>query len=43
MTMSKKTWLKMGLLVAGSTVAALQIGACIADTILRTLILNAVN
>jgi len=41
--MSKKSWLKLGLLVAGSTVAALQIGACIADTILRGFILAAVN
>lgn len=41
--MAKKTWVKWGLLVAGSTVAALQIGACIAEFLLSNLILSAVN
>ena len=41
--MSKKTWWKLGLLVAGSTVAALQVGACITDTLMMLLIEAVVN
>lgn len=41
--MSKKSWWKISLLVAGSTVAAFGIGACITETILANLILSAVN
>ena len=41
--MSLNTWVKWGLLVAGSTVAALQLGACIAEALLQTIILRAVN
>jgi len=41
--MSKNTWIKWGLLMAGSTVAALQLGNCIAQWALQTFILNAVN
>jgi hypothetical protein len=41
--MSKKTWVKWGLLIAGSTVAALQLGACIAEGLLQYIILRAVN
>jgi hypothetical protein len=43
MMMSKNTWVKWGLLVAGSTVAALQLGTCIAQFLLQSFILNAVN
>jgi hypothetical protein len=32
--MSKKTWVRWGVLVTASTVAALQIGACIAESLL---------
>jgi hypothetical protein len=41
--MSKTTVLKWGLLVAGSTVATLQLGACIAHWLLQTWVLNVVN
>jgi len=41
--MSKKTMVKWSLLLAGSTVAALQLGACIADYLLQTFVLRAVN
>jgi hypothetical protein len=41
--MSKKTLAKWGLLVTGSTFAALQLGACLADFVLQQLILTAVN
>ncbi len=41
--MSKNTWVKWSLLVAGSTVAALQLGSCIAQFLLQTFIQNAVN
>jgi len=41
--MSKNTWMKWGLLLAGSTVAALQLGNCISRFLLQTFILNAVN
>jgi hypothetical protein len=40
--MSKNTWVKWSLLVAGS-MAALQLGTCIAQALLQTFILNAVN
>jgi hypothetical protein len=41
--MLKNTWVKWGLLVAGSTVAALQLGSCIANLLLQSFILTAVN
>lgn len=41
--MSKNNWVKWGLLVAGSTVATLQLGSCIAQFLLQSFILNAVN
>ena len=41
--MSKKSWFKLGLLVAGSSIAALQLGNCIAQLLLQTLILRVVN
>jgi len=41
--MSKKNWVKLSLLVAGSSVAALQLGNCIAQWLLQTFILRAVN
>jgi len=41
--MSKKSWMKWGLLLAGSSVAALQLGNCIAEFLLQSFILNAVN
>jgi hypothetical protein len=41
--MSKKSWVKWSLLLAGSTVAALQLGNCIAEFLLQTFILRAVN
>ena len=41
--MSKKTWMKWGLLLAGSTAAALQIGSCIAQFLIDYVILRAVN
>jgi hypothetical protein len=41
--MSNKTWVKWGLLVTGSTLTALQLGACLADFILENLILAVVN
>lgn len=41
--MSKKTWMKWGLLLAGSTAAALQVGSCIAQFLIDYVILRAVN
>gem|GEM_PF-828739 len=41
--MSKKSWWRISLLVAGSTVAALQLGACIAEALLANLVLAATN
>ena len=41
--MSKNSWIKWSLLMAGSTVAALQLGNCIAQWALQTFILTAVN
>lgn len=41
--MSKKTWVKWGALVTASTVAALQVGACIAEGLLQYIILRAVD
>lgn len=39
----RKSWLKWGLLVAGSTVAALQLGACVSEYLLMEVILSVVN
>ncbi len=41
--MSKKSWFKWSLLVAGSSVAALALGNCIAEALLQTVILRMVN
>lgn len=41
--MSRKTLVKWSLLVAGSTLAALGLGACISDFLLQTFVLRAVN
>lgn len=41
--MSKKSWVKLGLLVAGSTFVLGNLGACIAQFLLQSFILNAVN
>lgn len=41
--MSKKSWFKWSLLIAGSSVAALQLGSCIANLLLETFVLSAVN
>ena len=41
--MLKTTWIKWSLLLAGSTVATLQLGSCIANWLLQSFILNAVN
>jgi len=41
--MSKKTWVKWGVILAGSTLAALNLGACLADFLLQTAILSVVN
>ena len=41
--MSKKTWVKWGLLLAGSMMTALQLGSCIADFLLQYVILRAVD
>jgi hypothetical protein len=41
--MSKKTLVKWSLLVVGSTVATLGLGACISDLLLQTFVLRAVN
>lgn len=41
--MSKKTLVKWSLLLAGSTMAALGLGACIADLVLQTFVLRSVN
>jgi hypothetical protein len=41
--MSRKTLVKWSLLVAGSTGAALGLGACISDLLLQSFILRAVN
>jgi hypothetical protein len=41
--MLKKSWLKWSLLLAGSSVATFALGNCIADLLLQTFILSAVN
>jgi len=41
--MSKKSWFKWGLLVAGSSMGALQLGNCISQLLLQAFILSAVN
>jgi hypothetical protein len=41
--MSKVTWVKWSVVIAGSTLAALSFGACIADFILQNAILSVVN
>ncbi|MHC4672807.1 MAG: hypothetical protein ACYTBZ_10020 [Planctomycetota bacterium] len=41
--MSKISWVKWSVLMACSTVFALQLGSCIAQWLLQTFILNAVN
>lgn len=41
--MSKKNLVMWSLLVAGSTVAVLNLGACIAEGLLQSFILRAVN
>lgn len=41
--MLSRRWSKWGLLFAGSTVAALQLGSCIARTMLDYFLLRAVD
>jgi hypothetical protein len=41
--MSKMTWVKWGLVLTGSTLAALNFGACVADFILQNWVLSVVN
>ena len=41
--MTKKTWLKWGLLLAGSTLAALGAGAWIAEYVVTEVIVRTVN
>lgn len=41
--MSKMTLVKWSLLLAGSSVAALNFGACIADLVLQSFVLRAVD
>ena len=41
--MLKKTCVKWALLLAGSTVAALNVGSCIAEYLFQYVILRAVN
>jgi hypothetical protein len=41
--MSKMTWMKWGLVIAGSTLAALNLGACLADFLLSNFVLAGVN
>lgn len=41
--MSKMTWVKWGLVLAGSTLAALNLGACLADFLLQQFVLSATN
>lgn len=41
--MSKMTWVKWGLILAGSTVAVLNLGGCLTDFVLQNLVLSAVN
>jgi hypothetical protein len=41
--MLSRRWSKWGLLFAGTTVAALQLGACIARTMLDYWLLRSVN
>jgi hypothetical protein len=41
--MSKISWVKWSLLVMGSTFFALQLGSCIANWLVQSFILNAVN
>ena len=40
--MSKMTCLKWGLVLAGATVAALNLGACLADFLLQTFVFTVV-
>jgi hypothetical protein len=41
--MLKASWMKWSLLVAGSTVAGMGLGACISELILQAFVLRAVN
>ncbi len=41
--MLSKKWTKWGLLLAGSTFAALNLGACVAQYLVDTFILRSVN
>lgn len=41
--MSMKSWMKWSLLLAGSSVATFALGNCIAEALLQTFILRAVN
>ncbi len=41
--MLKNTWVKWGLLLAGSTVAVLSLGTCISNLLLQDFVLRAVN
>lgn len=41
--MSKMTWVKWSLILAGSTVAVLNLGGCFADFVMQQFILTAVN
>lgn len=41
--MSKMTWMRWGLVLAGSTAVALNLAACVADFLLQQFILAAVN
>lgn len=41
--MSKLTWVKWGLVLATSTLAALNLGACLADFLLQQAILSVVD
>ncbi len=38
-----KTWVKWGMIVTGSTLVALNVGACLADFVLQQLVLSAVD
>lgn len=41
--MSKMTWVKWSLILAGSTVAVLNLGGCLVDFIMQEIVLSAVN
>lgn len=41
--MSKKTWVMWSLIVAGSTLAVLNLGGCLADFLLQQYVLSVVN